>query len=261
MTSIDFMELYRKEKEAMKRKKQTSIFKKRNVVDLNTYKLKEDLFYLPNFISEEEEAKLIKCIYQQKETWVQLSNRRLQNWGGVPYHGDGMIKEDFPLHFQNVAEILEASFQFSKDGLDFNQVLFNEYSHGKGIDFHKDGPLYKPCAVVLSLMAPAVIEFRSDRTSDTLHSILLEPRSLLIFRGDFYTNLVHGIRDLTKDVIATHCLNSIVGTEIDRGDTRLSLTIRSALKVKDRMYTDEESSEIERRKNWWLNSINEKKIY
>lgn len=189
---------------------------------------------------------------------VTLKNRRLQNWGGVPHH-EGMIPEDFPKHFQDLAELLEKTFQFSKRDIVFNQVLLNEYSNGKGISFHKDGPLYKPLAAVLSLKSSAMIEFRKERDSETLISCFLKPRSLLIFEQDKFTDVFHGIRDLEKDTIEKHCLNSKdVGQSFDRGQIRLSLTIRSAVHIKEKLYTEESKKELERRKIWWLNSINEK---
>ena len=43
------------------------------------------LYYIPEFISKEEEAYLLKQVYDApKPKWTQLSNRRLQNWGKIP---------------------------------------------------------------------------------------------------------------------------------------------------------------------------------
>ena len=43
-------------------------------------------FYVPNFISESDEHYLLSQINKtSKIKWTQLSNRRLQNWGGVPH--------------------------------------------------------------------------------------------------------------------------------------------------------------------------------
>lgn len=54
------------------------------------------MYYIPNCITEEEECKLIQNIYSApKPKWTCLSNRKLQNWGGVP-HPKGMIPEEIP---------------------------------------------------------------------------------------------------------------------------------------------------------------------
>lgn len=171
-----------------------------------------------------------------------------------------MIQEDFPKHFQDLSELLEKTFQLSKQNFIFNQVLLNEYSNGKGISFHKDGPLYQPLAVVLSLQSSAMIEFRKERDSKTLISCYLKPRSLLIFEKEKYSEFFHGIRDLERDIIEEHCINcKDVGKSFERGQLRLSLTIRSAINIKEKIFTEESKKELERRKIWWFNSINEKK--
>ena len=47
--------------------------------------LPETVFCISNFVSESEEELLVKRIYEApKVKWTNLSNRRLQNWGGLP---------------------------------------------------------------------------------------------------------------------------------------------------------------------------------
>ncbi len=44
------------------------------------------LYYIPEFLAPSEETRLLECIERTpKVKWTQLSNRRLQNWGGVPH--------------------------------------------------------------------------------------------------------------------------------------------------------------------------------
>lgn len=53
-------------------------------------------YYIPNFITEEEEKNIISNVYAApKPKWTCLSNRKLQNWGGIP-HPKGMITEEIP---------------------------------------------------------------------------------------------------------------------------------------------------------------------
>ena len=43
-------------------------------------------FYVPEFITTEREKILLDQIAKTSHVrWTQLSNRRLQNWGGVPH--------------------------------------------------------------------------------------------------------------------------------------------------------------------------------
>ena len=54
------------------------------------------VYYVPNFITASEEEKLWQCVYTApKPKWKELSNRRLQNWGGLP-HERGMVLEPLP---------------------------------------------------------------------------------------------------------------------------------------------------------------------
>ncbi|MPC34431.1 Alpha-ketoglutarate-dependent dioxygenase alkB 6 [Portunus trituberculatus] len=53
-------------------------------------------FYIPDFITVEEEQHLIHQVYAApKPKWKELSHRRLQNWGGLP-HPRGMVAEHIP---------------------------------------------------------------------------------------------------------------------------------------------------------------------
>jgi hypothetical protein len=114
-------------------------------------------------------------------------------------------------------------------------------------------------AVILSLQSNALLCFKKEKESEILFTVLLRPRSLLIFCDDKYTDFYHGISESKSDLIEANCLNcNEFGQFIDRDNVRLSLTIRSTLVEKERIFSEEERDEIFRRKNWWVNSINEK---
>lgn len=59
-----------------------------NICDLEDKKLKKlpnNIFCIPEFVSEKEEELTLKKIYEApKIKWTNLLNRRLQNWGGLP---------------------------------------------------------------------------------------------------------------------------------------------------------------------------------
>ena len=104
-------------------------------------------------------------------------------------------------------------------------------------------------------------------------SVVLRPNSLVVFAGEAYTDLKHGIKSLdeqtrSSEVVPTTVINagfskSSLGHEITRGPRRLSLTLRRLVNVERQIEEfDVVDSELEyeraRRRSWWLSSISEK---
>ncbi|XVE95743.1 hypothetical protein REPUB_Repub02eG0125700 [Reevesia pubescens] len=170
------------------------------------------LFYIPDFITDSEQAHLLNYIYQAPlSKWKSLKNRRLQNWGGVVLE-KGLLSQDLPSWLAKITErICEESGLFPSA---INHVLINEYLPNQGIMPHQDGPAYYPVVAILSLGSPVVMDFTphsrlkssrenvGDKTSnlgaveiqanDEMEdhrpfSVLLMPRSLLIFKDDAYS--------------------------------------------------------------------------
>nr|XP_054758427.1 alpha-ketoglutarate-dependent dioxygenase alkB homolog 6-like isoform X2 [Lytechinus pictus] len=77
----------------------------------------------------------VKNVYTApKPKWTQLSNRRLQNWGGLP-HPKGMIAEEVPKWLDVYANKIAELGVFG-DHIP-NHVLVNEYQSGQGIMVNK----------------------------------------------------------------------------------------------------------------------------
>ena len=99
-------------------------------------------YFLPNFVSEEEESKLIRNIEQAPRTkWTNLSNRQLQNWGGLPAAKNGcMLEEPLPDWLQSWCDTFQERLYTNKDEESSpffskppNHVLINKYLPGQGI--------------------------------------------------------------------------------------------------------------------------------
>ncbi len=220
--------------------------------DLKSYKIHEapdTIYYIPNFINEFEEKQLIEQIYSvPKPKWTALSNRRLQNWGGILTE-KGMIQEPVPKWLSSYCERLSAI-----DGL-FNQqtpnhILINEYLPNQGIMPHTDGPAYHPTVCTISLSSHILLDYykplQDNDTDDGatlekryMFSLLAEPRSLYILKDDMYTKYLHGIKNVDEDVLKQDTI--INSNQIDKKvyefghalkrDARLSLTIRRVQNV------------------------------
>ena len=88
------------------------------------------VYYIPNFITDEEERHLLKNIYEApKPKWTQLKNRRLQNWGGVP-QPKGMIAEAVPDWLDHYCDKINGLGFFENNKP--NHILINEYASGQG---------------------------------------------------------------------------------------------------------------------------------
>ncbi|CAN8274396.1 unnamed protein product [Cochlearia groenlandica] len=236
------------------------------------------LYYIPGFITEQEQTQLINHIYGASGSkWKTLKNRRLQNWGGM-VHEKGLVPQELPSWLIKItSKIRESSGLFPSA---INHVLINEYHPDQGIMPHQDGPAYFPVVAILSLDAPVVMDFsphlrfRSDgddnisisqsigaescvpeRDNQGSFSVLLMPRSLLIFKDEAYSDFLHGISDSPTqcykqvvneaEALALSANNSENCNEDSRKDgdkflhrdkTRVSLTCRLVPKVHKNLF-------------------------
>ncbi|XP_072390965.1 alpha-ketoglutarate-dependent dioxygenase alkB homolog 6 [Diabrotica undecimpunctata] len=191
-------------------------------------------FYIPNFITDDEESHILKQVYAvPKPKWTSLSNRRLQDYGGIP-HEKGMIPERIPswlqVYLNKIAEL--QIFEQHKP----NQVLVNEYLAGQGIMPHTDGPLFYPTISTISCGSHTALEFvTNDESRKNVCNIFLEPRSLIIIKDELYSKYLHSISERKFDSI-NDCANKdfcqlySCDQELERS-TRISLTIRNVPKV------------------------------
>jgi len=256
-TAIDFQALWAEEKAKLRRLKLQAKKKKKPKVKLEKFSVLPDLFYIPDYLTLKEQKTLVSSIQKSSSAWVQLSKRRLQNWGGVP-HPSGMFEEMMPLWLDNIATDLVDRDVFEKKP---NQCLLNEYVPPKGIGLHNDGPLYVPKVAILSLQSSAIIQFLPHESGPPV-KLILEPGSLMIFEKSFYTDYDHFIEDVAEDVIDENVANMESTKHAEEStivrDSRLSLTLRSVKKVAESLGTEEEQHEKQRRKIWWQESISEK---
>ena len=197
------------------------------------------VYYIPHFITEAEEAYLINRVNSVPESrWTRLSNRRLQNWGGLPSI-KGMIPEPIPEWLESHCQNLSSMHCF--DGNVANHVLVNEYLPGQGIMPHVDGSLYFPTVTTITLGSHCLLNFYKpidSEESDDWHqrhlcSLLLEPRSLFISKDDMYNVYLHGIEETHSDIITDKVVN-LPGKDVHETmerSTRISLTIRHVPKV------------------------------
>ncbi|KAI0363234.1 hypothetical protein BV20DRAFT_975913 [Pilatotrama ljubarskyi] len=194
-------------------------------------------YYIPDFVSEEEEEYLIRKIHEAPQPWwKRLANRRLQIWGGDLTAKKALIPQDMPAFVNQYPDIVgrirdTGAFKGSAHGQP-NHIIMNEYAPGQGIMPHEDGPAYHPVVATLSMgshtvfhyykykldddAAPAQAEQSAGTTTAAgpmmasgsgrpidptpVLSLLLEPRSLVITTSSLYTSHLHGIDEVQADI-------------------------------------------------------------
>lgn len=177
------------------------------------------LTYVRNFISEPEHDSLLKKI--DSELWLTELKRRVQHYGykyDYAKHqiNNAMYIAPLPDWSLAVAKRLQQSYSPTLP----DQVIVNEYEPGQGIANHTDcKTCFRDTIISLSLGSPCVMDFTNPK-KDLKKSLLLEPRSLIILKGEARYEWAHGIAKRKSD--------NFQG-QIFRRTRRISLTFRTVL--------------------------------
>ncbi|KAJ5953639.1 hypothetical protein N7454_000535 [Penicillium verhagenii] len=221
--------------------------------------LPSDAFYISDFISEDEEARLIYKVQSAPlPHWTHLSHRRLQSWPSTLTKSDTLLASPLPSWLTDPVMDRFNDLGVFKDAPHGapNHVLVNEYHPGQGILPHEDGPAYYPLVATVSLGAPIVLDLYEKNTPSPRNEhhlskdvqcpatpqfrVLQERRSLLIMRTSIYTDFLHGIAEVSTDKDLGS--RSICNWDLLRErniycagwyprETRTSITYRDVLKV------------------------------
>lgn len=207
------------------------------------------LFLVPEYITVDWEARLLRDITDGRAAWTAISGRRLRSLGGVVSAKGGLIPAPMPSWMQPLVDRISREAGVY-GGAPANHVLLNVYDPGQGILPHEDGPVYHPGVAILSLGSPAVIHFRRKqdehsaaaqtgalgRCGPPAQSVVLPPRSLLVFKDEAYTGCLHSIDAVAAEALDESVVNLeqcglAAGSTLARTGVRASLTVRRVLKV------------------------------
>lgn len=165
------------------------------------------IYYSPDAVDEETASTLLNNVEitgHEQASWIQLKARRLQCWGDFPKATSGASSDNLsapmPRWLGRIIDSLVEQGVFAP-GQRPNNVLINQYGANEGILHHTDGPAYHDRVAILSLGSECVMSFRRKLTSEEIGtvfagdvcSVVLAPRSLLVFEGDAYSKHMHGI--------------------------------------------------------------------
>jgi len=215
------------------------------------------IYYIPNWIEPSQEADFMAIADGDMSQWEQMKTRSSQEWGSGDRCacGRGLQRQYLPEKQRQLADALHHLGVFDGALYPLNSIRINGYRPGQGIFPHCDGPVYYPKVAILSLGSPCVFSFYPRTGSEDcmqwnqekdvpgghqvgdkpLASVVLEPRSLLIFSQDAFWHHRHGISAVASDEITDAVCNLHtcegryqVGDVIDRS-RRVSLTMRHLL--------------------------------
>lgn len=243
----------------------------------------ERVSYCDDFLSDAEAARLVAFIEHRHERseWLELRHRKLLMLGGTP-HPAGLMAEDLPdwLH-RCVLARLHAMGVLEREAKGVT-VLLNEYVNAQdSIAPHNDGPLFEPRVAIISLGTAAALRFYdpaprgvAGAVPTEVGAVVLQPGSLLVFEGDAYVRLLHGIEAAPRGDVESLDAASILSDAVNRADAasvasvrpvrrgrRLSLTVRivkHVAKAAAEYVSPDDAAEMRRRREWWAGAVSEK---
>jgi alkylated DNA repair dioxygenase AlkB len=184
------------------------------------YSRVEGLCYVPDFVTADEHDFLVQQI--DASPWITDLRRRVQHYG---YRYDYRSRSvDYSMRIGElspwsveVAERLLADQHFVERP---DQIIVNEYEPGQGISNHVDcEPCFTGVIASLSLGSACVMNF-TNKSSGEVVPVFLEPRSLVILKGESRYGWMHGIPPRKSDVFAGRTY---------RRSRRVSLTFRKVI--------------------------------
>lgn len=176
------------------------------------------LICVDQYLGRVQQQMFLDAIDQQP--WLADLKHRVQHYGyRYDYRrrqiDDSLYLGPLPGWLQALAEQIQFSGYMSAPA---DQVIINEYLPGQGISPHIDcQPCFGDVIVSLSLGSGCIMDF--TRAHERV-SILLEPGSLLVMRGEARYDWKHGIAARLEDPIN--------GVRRPRG-RRISITLRTVV--------------------------------
>eukprot|EP00434_Breviolum_minutum_P014828 symbB.v1.2.013075.t1/scaffold918.1/size152295/6 len=112
-----------------------------------------EIYYIPNWISKEEEAEFFHIADGDMRAWEDMRTRSSQEWGAGDRCtcGRGLMRMPLPESQQKLADALHQLGIFDPALYPMNSVRINGYRPGQGIFPHCDGPVYYPKELLASL--------------------------------------------------------------------------------------------------------------
>lgn len=254
-------------------------------MDLEKYRVGAipHVYYVPDYINEDEESQILSMVRNTPaDLKSELKKRTVQEWGCTmcaECEKSFVSDTNMPPWVQQCSDMLMYDGIFTPSTF-LNSVRIHEYKRGEGIGPHCDGPIYVPCVTVLSLASTSVMHFYPhqqpyldrpmDHYNDTfkfsegkigaqvpLMTVVMEPRSLLVFADTAYYYYPHGVSDKEVDDLSPSTAGEVVNRHLLRDKAimsverryRVSITTRNLL---TRCNHQPARAEYSMKRSWYL---------
>ena len=183
----------------------------------------EGLYYVPNYISDDEAQDIIQ--YLNKNEWIRVSNRKVQHYGYKFHyrnrHSNMLEKceKDIPQCCQSILDRIIKDKRFNiPNNYFFDQCIVNNYPKNTGIKPHLDRiNCFDQIIVAISLLSPTIMDFKHIKNKQDICAIKIEANSVMIFSSQSRYQWSHSIWEQSKQLYNGQYL---------RKDQRISLTFR-----------------------------------
>jgi alkylated DNA repair dioxygenase AlkB len=171
----------------------------------NPAELPPGVLYQPNFLSETEEADLLRTIetleFGAYDFRGYIAKRRVIAYGGGYDSGTrrmAITDEVIPEFLRSIRDRAASVAGMPAD--EIVQAMVTEYSVGTPIGWHRDSPQFDTIIGIslrsssrLRLKPYQRLRSKPDQGEGKIISVLLEPRSIYVMRGEARWNFQHSI--------------------------------------------------------------------
>jgi alkylated DNA repair protein (DNA oxidative demethylase) len=158
--------------------------------------LPEGFAYQPNFLTESEEQKLLQQVWEIPFSEVRMrgvvARRRVAHFGWLYGYETWQIEPGPPIppFLLSLKERAQRLARLEPNRL--VEALITEYSPGAGIGWHRDAPVFG-IVIAVSLLSPCRFRLRSGPKRNQRTSLIVEPRSAYVLRGEARSRWEHNI--------------------------------------------------------------------
>ncbi|ELU01726.1 hypothetical protein CAPTEDRAFT_156565 [Capitella teleta] len=187
------------------------------------------LTLIQDFVSQEEEIELLKCIdwdymdpQLKEDSKISLKHRRVKHFGFEFLYSTNNVDPDHPLDMGIPPECSPILQRMLSQQIILNlpdQLTVNQYQPGQGIPPHVDThSAFEEELVSLSLGSQVVMDFKAP--GGCHYPVFLPQRSLVVMRGESRYQLTHAIAPRKSDVVPLACLTK---------DNQMKLTLMARM--------------------------------